>query len=460
MPESQNQNLRNRFPRVLLLMPTTTYRTEAFIEAARRMNVEVTIGSEKPNTLARLNPTAFLTLDFHNPKKAARQVEEFSAQHPVDAIVPVDDEVTVVAATICKALSLRHNSVESVWAAKNKYTMRCLFQRAGVPSPNFKLGQLKDEAQEIASGVRYPCVVKPLVLAGSQGVIRADNEHEFVQAVDRLKNILFREADETNEAHVSAVEGGLQEDDHQPSGRYQYLIEDFIEGPEVALEGFLTHSKIRVLALFDKPDPMEGQFFEETIYLTPSQLPTSVQEQITECTQQAVHALGLSEGPIHAELRIGSEGPQMIEINARSIGGKCSAVLKFSTGITLEELIISHAVQESFEIPYVQHEPAGVMMIPVPRAGKLSEVRGLNEARNVPGIEKVVLSAHVGRELVPLPERSMYLGFIYAQAASTQAVETALREAHQHLDFVIESLDTATENHAEKNAATPSSSTV
>ena len=378
MPESQNQPLRKRVPRVLLLMPTTTYRTEAFVEAARRMDVEVTIGSEQPNALAKLNPTAFLTLDFHNPNRAVRQVKEFSAQHPVDAIVPVDDEVTLVAATICEALSLRHNSVESVAAAKNKYKMRCLFQKAGVPSPNFKLARLKDEAQEIAKEVRYPCVVKPLALAGSQGVIRADNQQEFVQAVDRLKNILFREANEVVIPAKAGIqrsrhsrEGSLQEDDRPPSELDQYLIEDFIEGPEVALEGFLTQGKIRVLALFDKPDPMQGPFFAETIYLTPSRLPTSVQEQITECTQQAVGALGLSEGPIHAELRIGSEGPQMIEINARSIGGKCSAVLKFSTGITLEQLIISHAVQESLEIPYVQHEPAGVMMIPIPEAGKL-----------------------------------------------------------------------------------------
>ena len=431
-------------PRILLLLPTTTYRTEAFLAAARQMDVEVTIGSEQPNTLARLNPAAFLTLSFHDPQQTARQVVDFAAKHPIAAVVAVDDQVTVAAAAVCQALSLRQNSVESVLAAGNKHRMRQLFQHAGVPSPGFRLCRLDDDAEHLAGQQHYPCVVKPLGLSGSQGVIRVDDEPEFVRAVGRLAKILHTESRkrkaasrgllaDTNSTFHSSEQG-----DQPLFLTSHFLVEDFIGGPEVALEGLLSRGRLRVLALFDKPDPLDGPFFEETIYVTPSCLPTVIQEQITRCTSQAVRALGLSEGPIHAELRLGTDGPTVIEVNARSIGGQCSRMLKFGTGISLEELIIRHALDSDFEPPVRERQPAGVMMIPIPRAGKLSEVHGLHDAESVDGIERVTISAHLGQKLVPLPEGSIYLGFLFARASSAEAVEAALREAHARLQFVIE----------------------
>jgi len=249
-------------PRILLLLPTTTYRTEAFLAAAGQMDVEVTVGSEKPNTLARLNPTALLTLNLHDPQRATRQVVDFAAKHPIAAVVAVDDQVTVAAAAICQALSLRQNSVESVLAAGNKHRMRELFQQAGVPSPGFQLCRLDDDLEQLAGQLHYPCVVKPLELSGSRGVIRADDEPEFVRAVGRLAKILD-------------AESGKHETVSRAS---HFLTEDFIDGPEVAVEGLLSDGRLRVLALFDKPDPLDGPFFEETIYVTPSRLPSDVQK--------------------------------------------------------------------------------------------------------------------------------------------------------------------------------------
>ena len=358
-------------PRILLLLPTTTYRTEAFLAAALRMDVEVTIGSEKPNTLARLNPTALLTLSLHDPQQAVREVLNFAGEHPIAAVVAVDDQVTVAAAAICEALSLRQNSVESVLAAGDKHRMRQLFQQAGVPSPGFQLCRLDDDVETLAGQSRYPCVVKPLGLSGSRGVIRVDDEREFVRAVGRLAKILRSESEKRKAENRGAIEGtGLSCDtarqgDQPTSSVNHFLLEDFIGGPEVALEGLLSRGQLRVLALFDKPNPLDGPFFEETIYVTPSRLPTVVQEQITRCTSDAVRALGLSEGPIHAELRLGADGPSVIEVNARSIGGQCSRMLRFGTGISLEELIIRHSLDGDLESPVREHQPAGVMMIPI-----------------------------------------------------------------------------------------------
>ena len=425
-------------PRVLLLLPTTTYRTEAFVGAATRLGVDVTVASEQPNTLARLNRAGLLTLDFKDPQKAAQRVVEFSTNHPIDAVVPVDSQAVVVGAAISAALGLRHNSVESATAAQDKHRMRQRFKQAGVPSPQFTLCSLDEDRAALAGRVDFPCVVKPLSLAASQGVIRVDTAEEFIQAVGRLETILKNEYDAPPVSDISS-NGRAQSQVRSPESSRQFLVEQFVGGLEVALEGMLTRGELRMLALFDKPDPLDGPFFEETIYVTPSRLAAEMQEEIAQCAEQAAQALRLTEGPIHAELRLAKDGPSVIEVNARSIGGLCSRVLRFGTETSLEELIIRHALEDDFELPERQSQATGVMMIPTARAGRFIEVRGLDEAKAVSGIEDVAISAHLGQRLVPLPEGSRYLGFIFAKADLPQAVEAALRESHSKLEFVIES---------------------
>ena len=305
--------------------------------------------------------------------------------------------------------------------------------------------------------MEYPCVVKPLTLSGSRGVIRANTDVEFVRAVARLDHIL---RSEFSQSHSSALESSRTRERSDrslttsattlirapvlPATARQFLVEDFVAGPEVALEGLLTRGTLRVLALFDKPDPLDGPFFEETIYVTPSRLPVSVQADIARCASHACQAMGLSEGPVHAELRINADGPWIIEINPRSIGGLCSRVLRFGTGLSLEELIIRHALDGDDAPPTRENQPAGVMMIPTPRAGVLTEVRGLDEAQSVEGIEQLTISAHLGQELIPLPEGALYLGFLFARAATPEAVELALRASHARLDFLIQPTEPAT----------------
>lgn len=407
-------------PRVLLLLPTTTYRTEAFLGAARQLGVEVVIGSERANTLQEQFPENLLTLDFLKPDLVAREVAEFSGRRQIDAVVPVDDLTTVVGAAIAEALGLPANSVESAMATRNKAIMRGLLARAGVPSPRSTVLSIEDDPLLNARRATYPCVLKPLILSASRGVIRADDADQFVAAFRRIEAIL-RTPD------IEAMGDAAR----------RILVEDFVPGREVALEGLLLKGNLQVLALFDKPDPLDGPFFEETIYVTPSRLPASVQSAIADCTARAARALGLSEGPVHAELRVNDHGPWVIEIAARSIGGLCSRTLSFGTGMSLEELILRHALR--IEIPSLAREPAaaGVMMIPIPERGILKEVRGRDDAQDVPGITEVTITAHVGQELVPLPEGWRYLGFVFARAGSPEQVEATLRQAHRLLDFVI-----------------------
>nr|MBA2450888.1 ATP-grasp domain-containing protein [Chloroflexota bacterium] len=251
--------------RVLLLMSTRTYRSKAFMESARRLGAEVVVGSERRQALASRVRNTTLTLDFRRPDRAARKIVKFAREHPLDAIVGVDDDTTVIAAAAAEALGLPHNSVQSVRATRDKYRARRALAAAGLPSPRFERLSVDDNPVVAAGRAAYPCVLKPVALSASRGVIRADDPEQFVGAFRRIAAML-------------TADGGQQR---------HLLVEAFIAGPEVALEGLLTAGRLRVLALFDKPDPLDGPFFEETIYVTPSRLPGAEQEAVESTTARA-----------------------------------------------------------------------------------------------------------------------------------------------------------------------------
>jgi len=407
-------------PRLLLLVPTTTYRTEDFVEAARRLDVDLVVAAEKPNALAASLPDHLLTLPFDDPSTAATLMREYARTRPIAAVVPVDDVTSVVGAAIGEALGLRANTPAAVQATRDKEAMREALARAGVRQPGFGVFPWSADPRVAATAVRYPCVLKPLVLSASRGVMRADDADQFVAMWTRLAAILA-------DREVQALGEGAR----------KILVEDFIPGIEVALEGLLTECRLSTLAIFDKPDPLDGPFFEETIYVTPSRLPEATQTAVVACAAESAQALGLSNGPIHVELRINEAGPWLIELAARSIGGLCSRTLSFGTGMSLEEIIVRHALRWPVASLERSRPAAGVMMIPIPRAGVLESVTGLEAARAVPGIEDITISMHQGQRVVPLPEGSAYLGFIFARGESAAAAEASLRRAHAALDFAI-----------------------
>jgi len=410
--------------RLLLLIPTTTYRTEDFVEAARTLDVDLVIASDRPNVMSGEFPDHLLTLPFRDPAAAAREIRGYAARRPLDAVVPVDDATTVVASAIGESLGLRVNPLAAARATRNKRVMRELLARAGVPSPAFATVGVTEDPRVAARRAGYPCVLKPLVLSASRGVIRADDEAGFVAAFERIRALL-RAPD--------VAELG--------EGTDSILVERFVPGAEVALEGLLEAGALRTLALFDKPDPLDGPFFEETIYVTPSRLPERTQTAVADVTARAARALGLTDGAVHGELRLSPTAagldPVVLEVAARSIGGLCGRTLRFGTGMSLEELILRRALGRPVDSFERQRAAAAVMMIPIPRGGVLEEVRGLDEARAVPFVEDVTISLHKGQEVVPLPEGSRYLGFIFSRAATPAEAEAALREAHRHLQFVI-----------------------
>ena len=437
--------LRPDSPRLLLLLPTVTYRTVAFIEAARRLGVAVTVASERPSTFERANPAGLVTFDFADPAHAAEQARAFARTHLVHGVVAVDDDTAVVAAAIAEELGLRGNPVAAARAARDKHRQRQLLAAAGVAVPRFELLTIGADPESVARGAAYPCVLKPLRLSASRGVVRADTPAEFVAAFERIKRILEEAGCEMRDAggaghHASHVP--------HPASR-SILVEEFVPGREVAVEGLVTQGALRVLAIFDKPDPLDGPFFEETIYVTPSRLARTAQQEIAACAQATVDALGLRDGPIHAEVRHNDRGAWLIELAARPIGGRCSGALRFESRgaagqmweASLEEIIIRHALGMALPTLERERRASGVMMIPVPGAGVLRDVRGVGAAQAVPLVEEVVITMHSGQPLVPWPEGSRYPGFIFARGGTSEAVEAALRAAHARLEFLTEPAD-------------------
>ena len=385
------------------------------------MGLEVVIGTNGSQALASRTPGRVLRLPFESPEAAIRQVR---ALDPFVATVGVDEESTLLAARIAEALGLPHNPVESMLAAGNKLRLREMLVRAGVPSPEWQVFRLDEDPRALSARVPFPCVLKPLVLSASRGVMRADDPDGFVRAHGRLARIL----------------SGPDLPEREPDALSRFLVERFVPGPEVAVEGLLERGRLHVLALFDKPDPLDGPFFEETIYVTPSRLPEASREAIARTTELATRAMGLTTGPIHAELRLPSpEAPVVIEVAARTIGGLCGRTLRFGTGLSLEEVVLAQASGREPGSLVRETAAAGVLMLPIPSGGVLREVRGLEAARAVPGVEEVEITMHVGQEVVPLPEGARYPGFVFARGASPAEVESALRSAGAAIELGIES---------------------
>jgi biotin carboxylase len=377
------------------VLPSATYRAPDFLDAAGRLGAEVVVGSEHRQAMSDEMGDRAVTLTLSKPEMAAEQIAELASRSPLDAIVAVDDGGTRAAAAAAQRLGLRGNPPDAVARARDKRAMREAFAQAGIPQPAY------------GDDVAFPRVLKPLTRSGSQGVIRADTPDEAKHAAERIRAI------------VGDPEAGI-------------LVERFVPGEEVAVEGLLTDGALEVLAIFDKPDPLDGPYFEETIYVTPSRKPRSVIDEIEALTARAAAALGLTDGPIHAELRVAGT-ITVLELAARSIGGLCSRSLRFGLGVSLEELILRHALALPRDHMPREQLASGVMMLPIPRAGVLKAVTGQEEARATPHIAGLEISIAPGKPVQPLPESDRYLGFMFAKAETPEQVEQALRQAHAHL---------------------------
>jgi biotin carboxylase len=391
--------------RLLLFAATTGYQIRVFEDAARRLGCDLTLATDRCHVLE--DPWG----DRAIPVKFERIPESLDLLRggAFDAVAAVGDLPAVLAAEAAEMLGVPFHPPAAARACHDKYLARQLYRAAGLRVPAFFRAPLDSDARDLAARAPYPCVLKPLGLSASRGVIRANGQAEFLAAFERIRKI----------------------------GENHLQVESYIPGREFAIDGLVTAGEFRALAIFDKPDPLEGPYFEETIYVTPSRESAETQETLLDTAARAVRALGLCHGPVHVEMRYNDAGAWMLEAHARPIGGLCARALQFSGGMPLEELILRHALGEDVSAARLADAASGVMMIPIPKGGIYQSAEGVEEARSVAGIEDVVITAKTGQRMIPLPEGSSYMGFIFARGNSAAEVESTLRQSYATLRFEI-----------------------
>jgi biotin carboxylase len=413
--------------RILLFTSKLGYQTRSFDDAAQKLDIELTFVTDRCHQLDDPWGDRAMPVHFESPEAAAHAVlENVRSSGQINGVLVLGDRPSVTAAYVARGLALPYNHPASVEACRSKLRTREVFRDAGLQVPWFRTIALQPLPEPALSGVTYPCVLKPLSLSASQGVIRADNRDEFLAAARRINALL----------HSPEILAGRE------GNSDQIIVEGYIPGKEIAVEGLLTGGELRVLAIFDKPDPLEGPFFEETIYVTPSRLPQAQQNQIEKCAADAARALGLTHGPIHAEFRINENGVWPLEVAPRPIGGLCARALRFESAagqepIGLEELLLRHAAEMPVNDWHREPGASGVMMIPVPQSGMFEAVEGDDGARATPGITELHITARRHDFVAAWPEGSSYLGFLFAKADTAEQVEDALRQAHSKLRFVL-----------------------
>ena len=414
------ESMESKSKTLLILASKLGYQTRGFADAAKALGVEVQFGTDRCHKLEDPWGDGALPLSFEHPQQAAAEIARHAQARRLNAIIALGDRPTTTAAYAAQALHLEGNEPRAVECCRNKLAQRKAFCAAGLRAPHFFSFATSTPLEEVLPRVEFPCVVKPLSLSASQGVIRANRESEFRAAVASIAALLASPSLQVT---------------HEPALTH-LLVETYIPGKEVAVEGLLDNGRLRILTIFDKPDPLEGPYFEETIYVTPSRLSAGEQSELRECAARCVDALGLTHGPIHAEFRANEAGVWPLEIAPRPIGGLCARALRFGPHrISLEELLVREALHLGGTNVERETDASGVMMIPVPRSGIFDEVAGIEHAVRVRYITQIEITARLKDYIEAWPQGSSYLGFIFARAPEAAQVEAALREAHSILRF-------------------------
>ncbi len=401
---------------MLLVAPSNSYRIAAYLKAAENLRVDSLVASPGKHSLVSAVSSG-LHVDLNDPS-ALKILLAASQVQPFQGVIATDDSAVELASRVAQQLNLPHNPPDAAMFSRRKDLARACLHAAGIAVPAYCVINLETALQPQLLDLKYPVVIKPVSLSASRGVIRADDDASCMNAIKRIKQILAGEkqlpADEKN----------------------QLLIEQYIPGEEIAVEGLLRNGDLELLAIFDKPDPMQGPYFEETYYITPSRHSAEIQQAALLTVQDACRAYGLVEGPVHAELRINKAGLWIMEVASRTIGGECARLLTYGTGHDLETLVIKKALDEQVNVGE-QNDALGVLMLPMPGAGILRRIEGIQAAQKIKYIEEILISVREGYELVPLPEGGSYLGFIFARAPTPRLVEAALREAHSQMDIIV-----------------------
>jgi len=409
---------------LILIIPSASYRTSSFMASVSKLELKVLVLTDKSQVFSEYYPDNVITMNFEDWQSHIENIREWSVKHDLKAVIGVDEESIVLAAKLSELLGLKHNSLESVKLTKDKYLMRKALKDFGLKSQWFKRFSVHQPIEELLTEISFPCILKPTFLSASQGVVRADNNKEFIKGTNMLVELLAQKEIKR--------QGGDQAN--------WFLVEEFIPGKEVSLEGIVSNGKLKELAIFDKPETLDGPTFPETILITPTLLEEHLQVSLIKTAQTALEALGIINGPVHVEFRINNNGNYILECAARSIGGLCSKVLEFKGGMSLEELILRSSLGKNIEKSNFVGMVKGVMMMPIEKKGIFKEIRGADAALAIKGITELQITIKSGDLLEPLPEGGRYPGFLFAEGKNQKEVLKVLKKAWAKIEIISDNI--------------------
>ena len=391
--------------KLLLVIPENSYKSNDFVFAAEKLGIDFMIITDSEQVSSKFSDTVIINkFDAELNKNNIKKLKD------VTHVLPVDHSALKFSGYLVDLLEVKGNKLESINLSMNKYESRKIFNSLLDIKANNEIIKNIDDIN-IFINKNGTSVLKPNYGTASKSVLKINNVEKNKEQIEKLMQDCFDQ---------------------------DLVIEEYIDGKEYALEGTIINSELKKIVIFDKPVEYKHPYFEESIYITPSELSSEAEKRVVSIVDKACKKIGLEDGPVHVEFKINENQIFIIEINPRMIGGLCSRCLSFGLfKVSLEEIILHAFMNNELKNIELLNNYVGVLMIPTPKSGKFISINK-KELENIQNISNVEITVPEGSDLLEPPYGDKYLGFAFSQGIDKKTVNESLLTAMNLANPIIE----------------------
>ncbi len=391
--------------KLLLVIPENSYKSNDFVVAAEKLGIDFLIITDSEQVSSKFSDTVIINkFDAELNKNNLKKLKD------VTHVLPVDHSALKFSGYLVDLLEVKGNKLESINLSMNKYESRKIFNSLLDIKVNNEIIKNIDDVNTFINK-NGTSVLKPIYGTASKSVLKINNVEKNKEQIEKLMQDCFDQ---------------------------DLVIEEYIDGKEYALEGTIINSELKKIVIFDKPVEYKHPYFEESIYITPSELSSEAEKRVVSIVDKACKKIGLEDGPVHVEFKINENQIFIIEINPRMIGGLCSRCLSFGLfKVSLEEIILHAFMNNELKNIELLNNYVGVLMIPTPKSGKFISINK-EELENIPNISNVEITVPEGSDLLEPPYGDKYLGFAFSQGIDKKTVNESLLTAMNLANPIIE----------------------
>ena len=391
--------------KLLLVIPENSYKSNDFVVAAEKLGIDFLIITDSEQVSSKFSDTVIINkFDAELNKNNLKKLKD------VTHVLPVDHSALKFSGYLVDLLEVKGNKLESINLSMNKYESRKIFNSLLDIKVNNEIIKNIDDVNTFINK-NGTSVLKPIYGTASKSVLKINNVEKNKEQIEKLMQDCFDQ---------------------------DLVIEEYIDGKEYALEGTIINSELKKIVIFDKPVEYKHPYFEESIYITPSELSSEAEKRVVSIVDKACKKIGLEDGPVHVEFKINENQIFIIEINPRMIGGLCSRCLSFGLfKVSLEEIILHAFMNNELKNIELLNNYVGVLMIPTPKSGKFISINK-EELEKIPNISNVEITVPEGSDLLEPPYGDKYLGFAFSQGIDKKTVNESLLTAMNLANPIIE----------------------